>query len=361
MDLADVTRYEDELTRLEADLAKPETATNPSRLRILTRRHAHLSDIVKSAGSLRSCRSLIAESSEVIRDNPDDEELVALAREELEQARADAGKLEEELKRLLLPKDPEDEADTIVEIRAGTGGDEASLFAADLYRMYCRYAELKGWKTDPMNTSLGGQGGMKEVVFGISGDGVYSSLEYEAGVHRGQRVAATEASGRIHTSAASVAVLPEAEDVEIELSPQDLRIDVFRSTGPGGQSVNTTDSAVRITHVPTGLVVSCQDEKSQHKNKAKAMRVLKARLVEHVRREAASARSEQRRTMVGSGDRSEKIRTYNFPQNRVTDHRIGLTLHALEGILSGDLDKLIIPLKEHDTEERLKQQFNHDE
>jgi len=360
MDITDVKQYEDELSVIETELSKPETASNPNAFRELTKRHAHISQIVKAASKLKSNLQQIAEAEEIIHDSSNEEEIIEFAREELAEANKATDKLEFALKRLLLPKNPEDDADSILEIRAGTGGDEACLFAADLHRMYLRYAENKGWKIEPISTNLTDQGGVKEVIFSISGDKIYSFLKYEAGVHRVQRVPVTETSGRIHTSAASVAVLPEAEDVEIEIDPNEIRVDVFRASGPGGQSVNTTDSAIRITHLPTGLVVTCQDEKSQHKNKAKAMRVLKARLLEKARHDANAARSEQRKSMVGSGDRSEKIRTYNFPQNRVTDHRIGLTVHALEEILNGNLDKIIEPLIEHDTQELLKQQFEHE-
>jgi len=360
MDITNVTQYEDELSSIETELSKPETASNPSAFRELTKRYSYLKQIVEAASKLKSNFLQIKEAEELIHDSSNDEEMIEFAREELAEAKAANEKLEFQLKRLLLPKNPEDDANTIIELRAGTGGDEAGLFAADLYRMYLRYAEHKGWKVESITTNLTDQGGVKEVIFSVSGDRIYSYLKYEAGVHRVQRVPVTETSGRIHTSAASVAVLPEAENVEIDIDPSDIRIDVFRSSGPGGQSVNTTDSAIRLTHLKTGLIVTCQDEKSQHKNKAKAMRVLKARLFEKARDDANATRSEQRKSMVGSGDRSEKIRTYNFPQNRVTDHRIGLTVHALEEILGGNLDKIIEPLIEHDTQELLKQQFEHE-
>ena len=360
MDITNVKQYEVELSEIETELSQPETASNPATLRELTKRHSYLDHIIKAAARLKDNLLQIEEAKELIHDSSNDVEMVAFAREELAEAKAKNETLELQLKKLLLPKNPEDDANTIIELRAGTGGDEAGLFAADLYRMYLRYAELKGWKVESITTNLTDQGGVKEVIFSISGDRIYSFLKYEAGVHRVQRVPVTETSGRIHTSAASVAVLPEAENVEIEIEPSDIRIDVFRSSGPGGQSVNTTDSAIRLTHIKTGLIVTCQDEKSQHKNKAKAMRVLKARLFEKARDDANASRSEQRKSMVGSGDRSEKIRTYNFPQNRVTDHRIGLTVHALEEILGGNLDKIIEPLMEHDTQELLKQQFNHE-
>ncbi len=360
MDITNVKQYEDELSVIETKLSLPETASNPKKLRELTKRHSYLNHIVTAAANLKNNLQRIIEAEELIHDSTNDDEMIEFAKEELAEAKADNEKLDLQLKQLLLPKNPEDEADTIIELRAGTGGDEAGLFAADLYRMYLRYAESKGWKIDPITTNLTDQGGVKEVIFSVSGEKIYSFLKYEAGVHRVQRVPVTETSGRIHTSAASVAVLPEAENVEIEINPSDIRIDVFRSSGPGGQSVNTTDSAIRLTHHKTGLIVTCQDEKSQHKNKAKAMRVLKARLFEKARDDVNATRSEQRKSMVGSGDRSEKIRTYNFPQNRVTDHRIGLTVHALEEILGGNLDRIIIPLIEHDTQELLKQQFGHE-
>jgi peptide chain release factor 1 len=265
----------------------------------------------------------------------------ALAREELREAEAQRPALEAEIKELLLPKDPRDEKNVILEIRGGTGGEEASLFAADLFRMYSRYAERRGWKVEPLSLSETDTGGLKEAIASIAGERVYSRLKWESGVHRVQRVPQTEAQGRIHTSTATVAVLPEADEVEIEIDPKELRIDVYRSSGPGGQSVNTTDSAVRITHVPTGLVVTCQDEKSQHKNKARAMKILRSRLLEAERERQASERASERRAQVGTGDRSERIRTYNFPQSRLTDHRVALTSHRLETILEGDLDEVL--------------------
>jgi peptide chain release factor 1 len=261
--------------------------------------------------------------------------------------------LEAVLRRLLVPRDPNDERDVILEIRAGTGGDEASLFATDLYRMYQRYAEQRRWRVDLLSTSESPSGGYKEVIAEVAGDGAYSRLKFESGVHRVQRVPVTESSGRIHTSTATVAVLPEADEVEVDIDEGDLRIETFRSSGPGGQSVNTTDSAVRITHLPTGMAVAIQDEKSQHKNRAKALSVLRARLLEAERARQAEERGEARRAQVGSGERSEKIRTYNFPADRVTDHRIGLTVHNLQGLLGGDLDRVIEPLREADQAARL--------
>ncbi|HKJ88633.1 MAG TPA: peptide chain release factor 1, partial [Gammaproteobacteria bacterium] len=284
-----------------------------------------------------------------------DPELGEMARTELEDAEAKLEELEDRLQRLLLPKDPNDEKNVFLEIRAGAGGEEAALFAGDLLKMYTRYAEGQGWKTEIMSASESDRGGFKEVILQVRGRGAYSRLKYESGGHRVQRVPETETQGRIHTSACTVAVMPEAEEVEVNIDPNDLRIDIFRASGPGGQSVNTTDSAVRITHQPTGVVVTCQDEKSQHKNKDKAMKVLQARLYEAERQRANQERADQRRSLVGSGDRSERIRTYNFPQGRVTDHRINLTLYQLEQVLEGSLDLLIEPLITEDQAEQLAQ------
>jgi peptide chain release factor 1 len=287
--------------------------------------------------------------------NGNDEDIKELAKNEMPALKNEMEELEKRLKILLLPKDPRDEKSVILEIRAGTGGEEAALFAADLFRMYSRFAEKNGWKVEMMNHSPTGLGGLKEVVVLIEGIGAYSRLKYEGGVHRVQRIPATESQGRIHTSAVTVAVLPEAEEVEIEIKPDDLRIDVYRSSGPGGQSVNTTDSAVRVTHIPSGLVVTCQDEKSQHKNKAKALKILRSRLLDQAVQEQQQEIAKTRKNMVGSGDRSERIRTYNFPQNRVTDHRIGLTLHRLEQIMEGEIDDMIEALNTHFQAEALKE------
>jgi len=278
----------------------------------------------------------------------------ALFEEEIAELKPKKEKLQERLPIMLLPDDPNDEKNVIVEIRAGAGGDEAALFAADLYRMYTRYAESKGWKVEVMSANESGTGGFKEIIFTIEGTDIFKYLKYESGVHRVQRVPSTESSGRIHTSTATVAVLPEAEEVDVEINTNDLTIDTFRSSGPGGQSVNTTDSAIRITHKPTGLTVSCQDEKSQHKNKAKAMRILRARLQEKKEQEKQQERAEARKSQVGTGDRSEKIRTYNFPQGRVSDHRINLTIHQLDKILDGDLDPVVEALIEEDNIKRLE-------
>lgn len=329
-------RY-DELSAL---LARPETMNDQKRYRELAREHAQLSEIVSAydrytdtARELADCRAMLFEQHDA-----EMRELIHAELAELEEAEA---KLVEELKFMLLPRDPNDERSVIIEIRAGTGGDEAALFGADLLRMYQRYAERHGFKAEFLNENMTEMGGVKEVVLSLSGRGAYSRMKFESGVHRVQRVPETESQGRIHTSAATVAVLPEAEDVEVEINPNDLQIDTYRSGGAGGQHVNKTESAIRITHLPTGLVVQCQDERSQHKNKEKAMRVLKSRLLELYQNEAAAAEATSRRSQVGSGDRSERIRTYNFPQNRVTDHRIGLTLYKLEAFMDGDMDELI--------------------
>ncbi|TVR04837.1 MAG: peptide chain release factor 1 [Spirochaetaceae bacterium] len=338
---------------LEQKIADPDVHKDPGRFKTLMQEHAHLSELVecyrryrKNQEELSDARAMVEAESE-----PD---LRQMARDEVDQLEETAEQLEHELKMLLVPRDPLDEKSSIMEIRAGTGGDEASLFAADLYRMYQRFAEQRGWKTEIMTASETEVGGFKEVIFSISGKQVFGSLKFESGVHRVQRVPTTESGGRIHTSAVTVAVLPEAEDTDIQISPEDLRIDVFRSSGPGGQSVNTTDSAVRVTHLPTGLVVTCQDEKSQHKNKAKALRVLKARLYEAEEQRKNAERASARKSQIGSGDRSERIRTYNFPQNRLTDHRINLTLYKLESVIQGELNEVVDALKLSDREEQLK-------
>jgi peptide chain release factor 1 len=328
-------------------IAKPESMQDMDAWRKSVKEHAQIEPIAQQS---RVYEKLIQELDEVktLVETESDAELHELAVEELKQLQAQKEKLEEEIRVLLLPKDPNDEKNVVLEIRAGTGGEEAALFGADLYRMYARYAERHGFKLEPMTQNLTELGGVKEVVVVISGKGAYSKLKYESGVHRVQRVPETESGGRIHTSAATVAVLPEAEDVEVNIDPNDLRVDVYRSGGHGGQSVNTTDSAVRITHLPTGLVVTCQDEKSQLKNKEKAMRVLKSRLLDKLQSEHDEQMSQHRKSQVGSGDRSERIRTYNFPQGRVTDHRVGVTVYKLDAFMDGDLDEILdaLTLKE---------------
>ena len=327
----------------------------------LSKEYAELGQVVETVLALRGTADELAGLEEIVADGEADAEMTELAQAEMEELRARIPELEQTLKLMLLPKDEADAKNAILEIRAGTGGDEAALFAGNLFRMYQRYAENRGWKVEVMDSSATGIGGYKEVVASISGQDVFSRLKYESGVHRVQRVPETESSGRIHTSAATVAVLPEAEEVDIEIAESDLRVDTYRASGPGGQSVNTTDSAVRITHVPTGIVVTQQDEKSQHKNRAKAMRVLRARLYEHERQQIDAERAASRRSQVGSGDRSERIRTYNFPQGRVTDHRINLTLHKLDRILDGEaLDELVDALTTEDQAAQLAEDDNAD-
>jgi peptide chain release factor 1 len=340
-------RYEE----ISRQLSTPEAASDRALMADLGRELSRLQPIVVA---LREWRSVLSELDEArgMSDDPD-EGMRAMAREEAERLAARSAELEAGLRIHLVPHDPNDDRDVIVEVRAGTGGEEASLFAADLYRMYARYAERQRWKVEVMASSESEAGGFKEIIVEVRGDGAYSRLKFESGVHRVQRVPTTEAQGRIHTSTATVSVLPEADEVEVQIDESDLRIDVYRSSGPGGQSVNTTDSAVRITHKPTGMVVAIQDEKSQHKNRAKAMSVLRARLLEAEQQRQAAERGDERRSQVGSGERSEKIRTYNFPDDRVTDHRIGLTVHNLPGLLEGDLDRVIEPLIESDQARRL--------
>ncbi|MFC1868411.1 peptide chain release factor 1 [Thermodesulfobacteriota bacterium] len=349
---AKVKEIEDRFDLLESELSRPEIIRDQKTYQRYSKEHSQLSPIINSFREYNSLQEEI-KSNKSLLDDPD-QEIRKLAREEIELQKSDLSRIEEELKLLLLPKDPNDEKNIILEIRAGTGGDEASLFVADLLRAYLRYAELKSWKTDILSQSITGIGGFKEIIVLIEGHKVFSRLKFESGVHRVQRVPETETQGRIHTSAVTVAVLPEAEEVDVELNTDDLRIDTFRSSGHGGQHVNVTDSAVRITHLPTGLVVTCQDEKSQHKNKAKSMKVLRSRLLDMQQAEQQSKISEERKNMVGSGDRSERIRTYNFPQGRVTDHRIGLTLYKLEDILQGQLDTILDPLITHHQAEALK-------
>ena len=330
---------------LEKELSTPEIIKDQKRFRKIAKEHADLGEIVKVYERYLEVEKQLDENRQMLSDP--DPEIRELAKAENEELTREADELKEKLKILLLPKDPNDEKNILLEIRAGTGGEEAALFVADLFRMYSRYAEKKGWKVEILSSHETGMGGFKEIIALITGDKVYSRLKYESGTHRVQRVPETETQGRIHTSAVTVAVLPEADEVDVDINPSDLRIDVYRASGAGGQHVNKTESAVRITHIPTGLVVQCQDERSQHKNKAKAMKVLAARLLELKEREQQAQQSEERRTMVGTGDRSERIRTYNFPQGRITDHRIGLTIYRLEDVLQGDLDEIIEPLGTH--------------
>jgi len=333
-------------------LTQPEIISNQNKLKEFAREHRHLEEIHQASDEYRKLLKSKAEAEEIIASEHD-RDLIEMAKAELEENREKINSLEVKLRVMLLPRDPNDDKDVVVEIRAGTGGEEAAVFAAELFRMYSHFAENQGWKVEILSQNPTGVGGFKEIIFGISGDGAYSKLKFESGVHRVQRVPVTEASGRIHTSAASVAVLPEAEEIDIQIKEAELKIDVYRSSGPGGQSVNTTDSAVRITHLPTGMVVTCQDEKSQLKNKVKAMKVLRARLLDQAMREQQDKIAAERKSMVGSGDRSAKIRTYNFPQGRVTDHRIGLTLYRLPAIVDGDLEELIESLRQRDQEEQL--------
>lgn len=347
-----LAKIEDRYNEVSQKLTLLENLSSPGKLKQLSREHRHLEDVKRVGDEYKKLRKNIDEAKEILRQN-EDADLVEMAEAELEEATAAIEEIENKLRLLLLPRDPNDAKDVVVEIRAGTGGEEAALFASDLYRMYSHYAEAQGWKVETLSTNPTGIGGLKEIIFSIAGAGAYSHLKFESGVHRVQRVPETESSGRIHTSAASVAVLPEAEEVDIDISENELKIDVYRSSGPGGQSVNTTDSAVRITHIPTGLVVTCQDEKSQLKNKTKALKVLRARLLDRAMHEQQSKIAAERKSMVGSGDRSAKIRTYNFPQGRVTDHRINLTLYKLQAVLSGELEELIEALSNREQEDLL--------
>ena len=336
---------------VERELSDPDTVRDAARLAELGREHHRLSAIVDTARALERAERELAEARELA--DADDAELAAEARAEVARLEDEVPRLEHALKPLLIPRDPLDDRPAIVEIRAGTGGDEAALFAADLYRMYTRFVERRGWRVETMALSEGTLGGIKEAVFKVIGDGAYGAMRWESGVHRVQRVPATENAGRIHTSAATVAVLPEAEEIDLRIDDKDLRIDVFRSSGPGGQSVNTTDSAVRITHIPTGVVVSQQDQKSQLQNKVKAMEILRARLLDRMIAEREAERARMRRSQVSTGDRSAKIRTYNFPQSRVTDHRIGFTTHDIQAVMDGEIAPLVEALALADAEERM--------
>ncbi|MBS3907912.1 MAG: peptide chain release factor 1 [Syntrophaceae bacterium] len=348
--LEEVERRYDTLSHL---LSQPEVINNQTELQKAAREFSELGKVVELYRRLKRLEEEIKGNRQLLAGD-EDEEMKGLIREDLQRLTGEKEKIEEDLRMALLPKDPNDEKNILLEIRAGTGGDEAGLFASDLFRMYGKYAEKNRWRVEIMSRSFTGVGGFKEVIALIEGKGAYSRLKYESGVHRVQRVPVTESQGRIHTSTVTVAILPEAEDVEVAIDPNDLRIDIFRSSGPGGQSVNTTDSAVRITHLPTNMVVSCQDEKSQHKNKAKALKILRARLLDHARQEKEKEISAQRKNQVGTGERSERIRTYNFPQGRVTDHRIGLTLYRLSEVLDGEIDEVIHKLTTHYQAEALK-------
>lgn len=348
--LEEVERRYETLSHL---FSQPEVITNQDEFQRIAREYRELGKVVDLYRKLKKLDEEIKGSQHLL-DHEEDEEMKRLAKEELNRLSGEKKKMEEDLRVALLPKDPNDDKNILFEIRAGTGGDEAGLFASDLFRMYAKFAEKNHWRMEVLNRHYTGVGGFKEIVALIEGKGVYSRLKFESGVHRVQRVPVTEAQGRIHTSTVTVAILPEAEEVDVQIDPNDLRIDIFRSSGPGGQSVNTTDSAVRITHLPTGIVVSCQDEKSQHKNKAKGLKILRARLMNRARQEQHMDISQKRRTQIGTGERSERIRTYNFPQGRLTDHRIGLTLYRLESVLEGEIDEIIDALATHYQTEALK-------
>ena len=352
--LKSVVEKYDELQKLLSD---PNVYGNQAEMMKYSKEQAELSPVVEKYREYQDVEKAITEAEDIVNDKKSDPDFRELAQAELDDLKGRKASLEQEMKLLLVPKDPNDEKDIFLEIRAGTGGDEAALFGADLFRMYSKYAEKRRWKVEVISSNVTGGGGIKEIIAMISGKAVYSRLKYESGVHRVQRVPETEASGRIHTSAATVAILPEAEEAEVNIDQKDLRIDIFCASGPGGQCVNTTYSAVRITHLPTGLVVSCQDERSQLKNKAKAMKVLQARLAERIREEQDAERAQDRKSQVGTGDRSERIRTYNFPQNRLTDHRINLTLYKLDQVVEGVLDEVIDALTTHYNAERLKESW----
>jgi peptide chain release factor 1 len=351
----ELENVEEKFRRLTLSLSDPSVHSNPQRFREISKERAEIEPLVKKYDEYKKIRQQIRDSEEILADGGADAELRGLAEAELRDLQAKDEVLERELKILLLPRDPYDEKNVILEIRAGAGGDESSLFAQDLFRMYSRYAEKRGWQFEVMSTSVSPIGGFKEVIVNIRGKNAYSSLKYESGVHRVQRVPKTEASGRIHTSTVTVAVLPEADEVDVKLDPKDLKIEAFGASGPGGQNVNRNYTAIRITHVPSGLVASCQDEKSQHRNKEKALRILRSRLMDIIQRKQDEEIARHRRSQVGTGERSEKIRTYNFPQSRITDHRINLTSHNLQGFLDGDLSELVESLVLHFQTEKLEE------
>ncbi len=353
--LEKIAEIEKKYEELNSQLGDPEVLADPALYQKTAKSHAELREIVEKYRQWKETSQSLHETRSLLEESASDPAMKALAQEELESLEKRREDTELELKTLLLPRDPNDEKNVVLEIRAGTGGDEASLFAQEIFRMYSRYAETQGWKVEVLSSSLSAVGGLKEAIAVVEGHRVYSKLKYESGVHRVQRVPTTEQQGRIHTSTVSVAVLPEADEVEVEIDPKDIRIDTFCSSGPGGQSVNTTYSAVRITHLPTGMVVSCQDEKSQIKNRAKALRVLRSRLYEVKLQEQQKQITEERRSMIGTGDRAEKIRTYNFPQNRLTDHRIGLTLHQLDRVMDGKIDDIVEALTTYYQAEKLKE------
>ena len=349
-----IEKFSRRFTEVEAALSDPKAFDNPQRAQELSKEYARLKDLVAQGQAYLKTLGQLTENRELLRSESADSELGQMAKEEMARLESEEKRLEKEIQRGILPPDPADSRNTIVEIRAGAGGQESALFAADLYRMYTRYAEGHRWKFENLDSSPSDLGGFKEIIFEITGNDVYKRLKYESGVHRVQRVPATEAQGRVHTSTATVAVLPEAEEVDLEIKPEDLRIEVCRSGGPGGQGVNTTDSAVQVLHIPTGRIVRCQDGRSQQKNKEKALSIMRARLLEEKQREEEAKYSAHRKTQIGSGGREEKIRTYNFPQNRITDHRIGLTLYNLDRVMEGDLSEMIHALQAAGLERRLK-------
>ncbi|MBN2684167.1 MAG: peptide chain release factor 1 [Pontiellaceae bacterium] len=351
-------QLQSKLGDLETRMSKPEVSSDPKKMQECMREYAHKKMLAECAKKLLALTDAKTESEAILSDSSSDAELREMAEMELVEIEEKLPQVERDMMIALIPPDPTDSRNVIMEIRAGTGGDEAGIFCGDLYRMYTRYFDAKGWRYSVMDVSPSESGGYKEISFSVEGEEVYKTLKHEGGTHRVQRVPSTETQGRVHTSAATVAVLAEAEEVDIEVRTEDLRIDTYRASGAGGQHVNTTDSAIRITHIPTGVVVQCQDERSQHKNKAAAMKVLRAKLFDDQQRKIAEAEASQRKSMVGSGDRSEKIRTYNYPQNRLTDHRINLTLYKLDRVMEGDLEDILTALYEHDVELRIKQQMN---